>query len=234
MSRHATAEVLSAFLDEELDRPEEQRLEDHLATCQRCRHDLGSLRRVVTSVRRLERMAPPPVLAQNVQRHIALSGSPASPLEWMEQRLGRIHSSSSIFFTFALVTTLAVLLYFFAEGVERAGQPRTALVLPPPPALSAPVGEQGEIRVVDGRSFVLMDGLWRQQDLGQRFADFHVEADSAVGREILRRHPELGSLGNRILLRFEEGVVELRGAWRRAQLDALRRDGAERPPDQSE
>lgn len=229
MSRHATAEVLSAFLDEELETAAVERLEKHLASCQRCRRELSSLRRVVTSVRRLERMAPPPVLAQDVQRHIALSGPPSSPLEWMEQRLGRIHSGSSIFFTFALVTALAVLMYFFAEGVERAGQPRTTLVLPQSPAQSAPAGQEGEIRESAGRSFVLVDGVWRERGVEQRFPDFHVRAESDVGREILRRHPELGSLGDRILLRLEEGIVELRGARRTAERERALREAGSTP-----
>jgi len=212
MSRHATAEVLSAYLDDELDASSSLHLAAHLEGCEECRRHLSSLRRVVTSLRRLERMAPPPVLAGSVQRHIALSGRPASPMEWMEERLGRIHTASSIFFTFALITALSVVVYYFAHGVERASQPRTALILTQAPTLPLPTGEVRETRQVAGRTFELVDRVWRERDLGQPFADFHIEADSEAGRMMLALYPDLAGLGARVRLKVGGQVVELRGA----------------------
>ena len=210
MSRHATAEVLSAYLDDELSAAEHERLAGHLESCDDCRAHLKSMRRVVTSVRRLERMAPPPVLAGDVERHIALSGRPASPMEWMEERLGRIHSASSILFMFALITALAVISYFFAHGVERAQQPRTALVLNAPelPPLD---GRVRATREVEGRTFDLVNRIWRERGIPIDLVDVPVQADGEVGRRLLDAYPGLAELGPRIRLLVDGQVVELRG-----------------------
>lgn len=208
MSRHATAEVLSAYLDDELSREEGRWLDDHLEACESCRAHLASMRRVVSTLRRVERTAPPPVLTQYVQRRIALAGRPASRLERLEERLRAVPQASSIFFTFALVTALAVLVYFFAHSVDRSQRPRTALVVATAPQ---PEIAPGEVRPAAGRTFQWNDGVWREVGLDQRVADFHVEADSPAGREILSLFPDLAELPGRVLLRLDDSVVDLRG-----------------------
>lgn len=211
MSRHATAEALSAYLDDELGDGASRRLADHLEDCADCRARLSSLRRVVNGLRRLERTAPPPILAQEVERRVALSGRPAGRLERLEERLRGLPQSSSVFFTFALVVALAWLLFLFAHGVDRSQRPRTALVLGSPPVAPELTGEVRETRQAAGRTFDLIDGVWRQRGLERKVAEFDVEAGSAAGREILAVYPDLATLGDRILLQLEGSVVELRG-----------------------
>lgn len=208
MSRHATAEVLSAYLDDELSGEQGRRLADHLEECDACRARLDSLDRVVSTLRRVERAAPPPVLEQYVQRRIALAGRPAGRLERLEERLRSVPQSSSVFFTFALVTALAVLLYFFAHGVDRSQRPRTALVVATAPQAEIPPGERREAA---GRTFEWTGEVWLEEGLERRRPDFHVTAGSAAGQEILALHPELAALPGRVLLRLGEAVVELRG-----------------------
>jgi anti-sigma factor RsiW len=211
MSRHATAEVLSAYLDDELGDAASRRLADHLEGCDDCRARLSSLRRVVNGLRRLERTAPPPVLAQEVERRLALSGRPAGRFERLEERLRGLPQSSSVFFTFALVVALAWLLFLFAHGVDRSQRPRTALVLGSPPTAPELTGEVRETRQAAGRTFDLVDGVWRQRGLERKLAEFDVDAGSDAGREILAVYPDLATLGDRILLQLEGSVVELRG-----------------------
>lgn len=208
MSRHATAEVLSAYLDDELEEVESREIADHLERCTDCRARFASMRRVVTTLRRMERRAPPPLLAENVERRMSLDGRRASTLERLEDHLRDMPQSSSLFFTFALVAALAVIVYLFAHGVERSQRPRTALVLAP--QVEAPTGEVRETREVAGRTFDLIDGVWWERGLEQPVADFHVTTDSPAGREVLALHPELAELGRRVVLRIEGSVVELR------------------------
>jgi len=225
MSRHATAELLSAYLDDELDSGVSRALAGHLERCPACRARFASLRSVVATVRRLERQAPPPVVGEVVARRLAFERRPASARERLEGRLSRLPQPSSIFYTFALLVAFAVVIYLFAEGVERAGRPRTALVLAPAPTVSLPTGEVRETRQAAGRTFDLIDGVWRERGIEQPFADFPIEAESDAGRALLAHHPDLAALGDRVVLRLEGSVVELRGA-----AAPLRLDGGGSPP----
>lgn len=212
MSQHATAEDLSAYLDDELAAPVTPRLVEHLEECASCRERLRDTRRVIGTLRQLERAVPPPLLARTVQRRLTLvPRASRGLLERVEDRLRTTPQGSPLFFTFFLVACLAALVYFFASGVERARQPRTVLIvgeLPPPPV---PTGEIEQVRQLGTASYELVDGLWRQHGIEQRGADLRVEASSEEGRTLLAIHPQLPTLGNRVLLRVDEMVVELYG-----------------------
>lgn len=209
MSHHATAEVLSAYLDAELEAGEARDLSRHLEDCDDCRARLDSLRRVVTSVRRLERAAPPPVLAQYVQQRINLAGRPRGLVERLESQMRDVPQLPSIFVTFALVFALALIVYVFVVGVHRHLNP-TEIVLLPVPRPPAPTGEVLETREAAGRTFDLVDGIWREQGVTEPVADLRIEADSAAGRALLDLYPGLSDLGGRIFLRLPEGIIELR------------------------
>ena len=212
MNQHATAEDLSAYLDDELKAPTKLRLVEHLGECPSCQERLRHTRQVVTSLRQLERALPPPLLARTVQRRIALTPQPSRGLvERLEDRLRGTSQGSPLFFTFFLVACLAVLVYFFTAEVERARQPRTALIVGKLPPVSVPTGQVEEVRQLGSQSYELIDGLWRQQGIEQRGADLRVEAASAEGQALLRIHPRLPTLGDRVLVRVDEMVVELYG-----------------------
>ncbi len=212
MSQHATAEDLSAYLDDELEAPRLLRLVEHLGECPGCRERLRRTRRVVGSLRQLERAVPPPLMARTVQRRISLAPRPSRGwLDRMEDRLRGTPQGSPLFFTFFLVACLAALVYFFASEVERAQQPRTALIVGKLPQPSPPTGEIAEVRQLGEQTYELIDGLWRQQGIEQRGADLRIEASSEEGRAVLRLHPRLTTLGDRVLVRIDEMVVELYG-----------------------
>ncbi len=223
MNQHATAEDLSAYIDDELEAPVMLRLVEHLEECPSCQERLRRTRKVVTSLRHLERAVPPPLLARAVQRRVALAPRPSRGLvERLEDRLRGTSQGSPLFFTFFLVACLAVLVYFFVAEVERSRQPRTALFVGKLPQVSAPTGEIEAVRQLGQEGYELVDGLWRQQGIEQRGADLRVDASSVDGRALLRLHPQLPTLGDRVLLRVDQMVVELYG------LAAV--DRAESPP----
>jgi hypothetical protein len=225
MSRHATAEVLSAYVDDELEPPVRLRLVEHLEECDECSQRLESMRRTVVTLRRLERAAPPPLLASAVRRQVALG--PERRRGWVERwerRLPATPQGSPLFFSFALILCLGLVVYLFAHGVERSRQPRTALIVGKLPQAPVPTGEVVETRTLGAGNkaltYELVDGLWRLQGLQRRGADLRVAADSAEGRELLRLHPGVETLGERVLLRLDELVVELYGLPGSAAADA--------------
>src|SRR6266568_3115535 len=57
--QHLTTEELSAFLDEQLSSQERTTIEAHLQTCERCQHELASLRQTVALLRALPQPALP-------------------------------------------------------------------------------------------------------------------------------------------------------------------------------
>ena len=68
MNRHITSEVLSAYLDYELNLPVRRTVERHLESCEECRTHLVAMQGVVRQLSRVERMAPPPALAAQIRR----------------------------------------------------------------------------------------------------------------------------------------------------------------------
>ena len=62
MSDHATIEDLSAYLDRQLTRAELLEIEEHMAECELCAKRCEGMRRVMSSLRHLEHLAPLVVL----------------------------------------------------------------------------------------------------------------------------------------------------------------------------
>jgi hypothetical protein len=183
MSGHATAEVLSAYIDQELSRPQLRLVETHIEACEECRERLRGLRRVVGQLHRLETVAPPPVLAQQVQRRIALDGGrPKGLVERLERRLGGLPLEPSVAVTFALVFSFAVILYLFGWWVgDRGG---TTVLVPP---ISAEAN--GSLVEVDGRLFELEGDLWVERGLDPQAPVRTVTVAEAEGLALLERYP---------------------------------------------
>lgn len=141
MTAHASAEILSAYLDRELPAPKVDRLEEHLEDCPRCRAHLDSLTRVVGHLQRLERTAPPPILADRVARRVNLERARVvgrgGMVERIESKLGRVPVQSSILSTFSLVFALAAILYLFALAVEQIELKRIPVLVATPEDLAA-------------------------------------------------------------------------------------------------
>lgn len=214
--RHLSSERLSAYLDHELSAAELVRVEDHLEACPSCRAHLDSLSRVVHRLQGLERAAPPPLLAEQVARRVALEGRPKSLLERLERRLSGQPIHNQVFHLFALVLTLAMVLYIFAQGQELIERRRIPVRVASPEA-SAEFTRQHEIAIglrseVADRVFTRQGEGWREQGVtGEPEAS--LAASSPEGLEILDRHPELAVMlgsGGTVVLRDGERVVEVR------------------------
>lgn len=193
-------ELLSSYLDHELDRGESLRVERHLAACPGCRTQLASLRRVVDNLRRLERSAPPPTLAQHVQRRVALDRSPTSRLRRFEAELQRLRPRLSIFLPFAVVFALAAILLLFTDRLDRDRNRGPVVVIPPPEAVEAFGDPDRELRRLEvfrqagGRSFQREGDAWHQIDLPPGAPQHDIAADSEAGRALLAENPWLNDL----------------------------------------
>ena len=173
MSRHATATVLSAYLDEELDAEELESVECHLEECEPCREQLISMRRVVAALRGLQRQAPSPVLGQTVVRRVQAYPQPRGLVERAEDRLLKLRLDGSPFVTFALVLAFAVILMVFAQSVQRSSE-RTRLVILP----------SVQQVVLAERIFERRDGVWIAQG-AERPGARVIDAETVEGRTLL-------------------------------------------------
>jgi hypothetical protein len=211
MSRHATAEDLSAYLDQELPRPQLRLVETHLEECEECRTRFEGLRRVVGKLHRLESMAPPPVLAQQVQRRIALDGGrQAAFLERLERRLGGLPMEPSVGVTFALVFAFAIILYLFGWWVD-VRQGGTTILAPP-----AEVQGEMPLEEVDGRLFELEGDLWIERGLDPAAPVTRLTLEDPEALAVLESYPRLSAristwvaAGRSVRLISEDGVVEI-------------------------
>lgn len=216
MTAHASTEMLSAYLDRELAGGEVRHLERHLEDCPRCREHLESLSRVVGNLRRLERAAPPPLLAGAVARRVALEGRPRGLVEKLEGQLSGQPLQSNVLLYFALILALAAIVYFFTAGVDFL-EHRSIPVVVASPEASAEFERLRELRAagraeVAGRIFLLEGGVWRQEGLADPEPAAEMTAASEEGRALLDRHPELADLlatGRAVVLEDGGRVVRL-------------------------
>jgi hypothetical protein len=196
VTQHAPTELLSAYLDGELPAGDGRRVEEHLTRCPSCRAELASLSRVVESLRRLERAAPPPALAQHVQRRIALAAPRTASLSGLESELARLRPLIGIFMPFALVVALVVILYFFASTLVRLESRGPTIVIPTREAAEAyrEPGADTLRRDAGGRTFEHTAGGWRQLDLPASPTPRDVPLGTPEAAALLATHPWLGEL----------------------------------------
>lgn len=204
MNAHATAETLSAYLDEELSPNEASLVEEHVEACGSCRQRLQGMRNVVSTLHHLERMAPPAALDQAVARRVALAGRQEGLLDKIERRLGKIQRQSQIFFLFALTVALAVIVLLFAQAVEtyQKNTPPT----PPPPA-----GASAE-RVAAGRTFHLVGDLWIEAGADPAKVDVILSSASEKWAELVEgdsRLAEITDLGGPVVVHLAGHTVRL-------------------------
>lgn len=204
MNAHATVEMLSAYLDEELSPSEASRVEEHVEGCGSCRQRLQGMRNVVSTLHHLERMAPPPTLDQIVARRVALAGQEEGLLDKVERRLESVQRQSPIFFLFALTVALAVIVLLFAEAVET--YQKNIPPVPPPP-----VGASAE-RAAAGRTFHLVGDLWIEAGTDPATVDVILSAASHKWAELVAddaRLAELTDLGGPVVVRLAGHTVRL-------------------------
>jgi HAMP domain-containing protein len=199
---HLRAEILSAYIDEELTTPELRLAEHHLGGCLDCRERLEGLRRVAGGLRSLERVAPPAVLEHGLRRHLAIDAKERGLRGRLEERsLAPRRLPTHFGLGFATVLAFAAILYLFAQALD--------------------VRRIGSIEAVGdglaaGRPAVAFErdgAMWRQENLlGDPVRMMAV--DSEEGRLLLREVPALlalieGSEG--VVLELDGEVVLVRG-----------------------
>ena len=216
LTPHATTDLLSAYLDGELPAGDGRRVEDHLEACPSCRAELASLHRVVESLRRLERTAPPPALAQDVQRRIALAAPRPSALGRFEEEMARLRPRIAVMMPFAVVVALAAILYFFAATLERIENRGPAIVIPSREAARAyrePGADAPALRrEAGGRAFERAGDGWREIGLPAAAARREIAPGGPEAAGLLAAHPWLADLlvdGDSVTFRLGEEVVLL-------------------------
>lgn len=224
---HLDSELLSAYLDEEVESKERPEIEDHLQSCLDCRRHLEGLRRVTDSLHRLERASPPPILDAAIQRHIVLERRSGLSGLWQANDRLRGALSSHVATMFALVFALAVILYLFSSAVERRSQQEPILVpvletAPAPVGATdlskeSPAGEALSDTVsVGSRTFDRRANGWWQRGLSHSVGDGSdprtIAGDSAEARALFADEPRLERLladGGALVLELEGAVVEI-------------------------
>lgn len=192
LTAHLDDDLLSAYVDGELPERRVAEAEDHLAHCPSCKARLDGLARVVGRLHRLERAAPPPLLAERVARHVALVDRERSLVERLEARLNVGSLDSPIVLAFAVVLALAVIAYAFTAAVERSGDGGTRFGLAEPESAAGLVASV-EVTEIAGHELVRQDGVWIEvmalDASWEPVAHERVAADGEAGRELLERQP---------------------------------------------
>lgn len=215
MSDHATIEDLSAYLDRQLTRAELLEIEKHLAECELCAKRCEGMRRVMSSLRHLEHLAPPSTLDQTVARRISLRGQRVGLYERLESSLSIFERQSSLLALFGVVIALAMFMLFLSVAVERAQNATIPVVFQDPDFLSEEsLGDDAETRLEVAGRVLLRDGdTWIEEGVDPARVDRVLEADSAAARELIAQHPELAevaALDRPAIIALDGEIVELR------------------------
>lgn len=205
---HTGAEILSAYLDGELPAGERKALEAHVAICPGCRAELASLRTVIERLRRLERAAPPSVLAQQVARRVALETRQPGMVARLEAALAGLPLDSATLLNFGVVLALAAILGLFVLALESPGPPEAPAAADTADAAGAGYAVVGV--VVGERTFDRDGSFWRERGAGDPVATWRAGDPAAVA--LLAGEPRLADLlgsADGIVLHHGDGTILL-------------------------
>jgi len=212
MNVHGNVELLSSFVDDELEAPTRQAVEQHLEGCLPCRQRLQGLRRVVDGLHRLEETAPPPALAARVRRALSVESTRATPLRRGEQALRRWIDQPMLMPLFGVVTALAVFLYLFSAWSDQSRRLGTRLVIAPAEeaateAAGATGAVEGDEKQVAGRVFHRLDGHWVEPGVDPAAAVRQLDLTSpSPDWQALELYREVG---DQVVLRWETEILEI-------------------------
>lgn len=217
MIHHASTEELSAYLDSELGFAEVGQLEAHCATCAECGARLASLRRVVHGLGRVERVAPPLALRQQIRRQVqaAPSGGIQETILSAFDKLRLLLFPVSPALRASAVLGLGVVAGLFAfihvpsvnPGPRHHENVEVREGMPSPSSLLETTSE------VAGFKFVWTDTGWVQRGLEWKTPEALVDARSPEGRALLTRYSDLEMLmrdGSSVVFSYDKETVELR------------------------
>lgn len=222
MNRHISIEQLSAYLDSELGAVEKRQLEAHCGACPECGVRLASMQRVVTGLGRVDRVAPPPSLHQQIRRQV-VQEIPAHGMRRMFQSLRfLLFPLSPVLRTSAAMgMALVVGLFAVSHGIVDPFPRPEPVPLPkpvPPPKIEEVTVEPGAdwrpaTSKVAGRDFLWTEAGWVQLGLEGKVPAAHVDANSPRGKELLTRYSEIRFLlveGSPVVLTYNLQTVEIR------------------------
>lgn len=200
---HMSLDWLSAYIDRELAPEEAEKVEHHLSGCERCQRRLEGLGSVVGGLRDLDRLQPPPFIEEALRHEISLQAKRRSALWQRLDRLAKPRSFNAPLF--AMILALATIVVLFSVGLERASQPATEVIVPPPGEPSRDLG---------GRVFTLVyrgggdeeppRQLWVERGAEVEVAR-RVALDSPETLALLEELPDLRKLLERDVVVLRDG-----------------------------
>lgn len=221
MTRHLTTEQLSSYLDGEVGSRRAQEIEEHIGSCPACRTQLEAMERLVLGLHRMERRSPPPALAQEVRRQIAVAAAtPQSVVQRLRFLLTDFALRPALRTSAAMGLAIVFSVFLLTQGLGRGHHDAPALDEPtiftvqtyfgtPPLDLPPTTSE------VAGREFILSGDRWIQRGLEGKKPEAHVAVKSPEGRAMLSKYSDLEFLladGTPVVLRYRLATVELSGS----------------------
>jgi hypothetical protein len=217
MNRHLSTEQLSAFLDSELGFSEMRQLESHCSVCGECTARLASMRRVVSGLGRVERIAPPTALRQQIRREAALQAPPQGirrALDTFRLLLFPIRPAlhTAAVMGLALVVGLVALIHQGPSAMAASSSAgREVVTFEPGARFDTPTTSE-----VAGLEFSWTeDKGWIQKGLEGQKPVARVDAGSPQGRALLTKYSALEWLladGDPVVLRYNLETVEIHHA----------------------
>jgi hypothetical protein len=187
--QHITLDVLSAYLDRELEGAEAGDVARHVEGCTECKAQLDGLRAVALGLRDVDRLAPPPLLAQSIRRQLELVDRQLPA--WKQPRLvGKLNSN--LLLLFAMVIALAIVVVQFGDALKRLENRGSTLVAPAGGTFREefrPHEQASSVQLGD-RTFDLNGSTWVERGLPE--AERWLQLEEA--RRVLRGLPELLAL----------------------------------------
>lgn len=219
MNRHLSTVQLSSYLDGEVEPSESRQVEGHLASCPACRARLGSMQRLVTDIRRMERAMPPQDLGYQVRARATAQGETPTLRSRAQDFFRSVRSALLIQPSFRAATAmgLVVALGFLVvlqdvPPVDPPVGPRQQIVTVRTTFGEPPLGLPQTTSEVDGLEFVWSGDRWVQKGLEWSQPETRVVAASPEGQAMLSTYSDLMLLltdGSRVVLQYRLATVEL-------------------------
>jgi hypothetical protein len=217
MNRHVSIEQLSAYLDSELGFVEARQIETHCSACAECGVRLASMRRVVTGLGAVARVAPPDMLRQQIRRQVAAQPPARGLFAALESLRFLLFPTRSALHTAAAMGLALVVGLFSLNHFDGS-----LMVQPPPtpPHVKVTVtegafGTEPTTSRVAGRDFIFTTNGWIQQGLEGKTPQAVFDSGSPQGRALLTKLQELQWLmadGTPVVLRYNLETIEIRRA----------------------
>lgn len=200
MNRHITSEVLSAYLDYEVDLPVRRTVERHLESCQECRAHLVSMQRVVRGLSKVERVALPMDLSAQIRRQ-AQAQPPLTLWGRCKELFLELPRRSEMRTHVAMAMGLFVCVFLVGHGIERRQLENLALGQEAREPIEKVTYNYGEapaaawesptIEIAD-RKFVWEErNVWVEKEFQYDQATAKIDAGSPEGQAFVRRYANL-------------------------------------------